>query len=336
MSTPEDSARINYRISAELKERLAQHAESESKQIKEVLDELVIAHLTGTEDQAVENTHLERDLGKVDRELQELTDDSDEEAAKHGKIIQNVMQAYESLGNDFVKIRLQALSDFRRDRHYWAAELEVENERELIAACQRAARIVELKQRKNALEAELARIHVIELTPLNVAPVTPAPKPQIYRVGWVKERGDEPTITRALVTSPPIDGLHPTRFRFPDGILGLVFEAAIEEYPEGVDYNPVQASEPEEIGLPVKRAKELKRILLAQRKDCPYAIRRQVSRPPDQDARTFAVKAELRTAQRDVKVQTDQEFSDIDEADWGPDEWSEDESWGEDEEEEET
>lgn len=232
MST--DRARFEYKMTPELKEKLRKRAEAEGRPMNELLNEIVHSHLEEGQENS-EQKELEREFEKVNKQLNTLEEKNQTTLQRSVTILQNVQQRYPTLHQDFKRIRLQAVSDYRKDPNRFSNEVGFRSERDIDEVCQLAEQLHELKSRKAELETRLGGIYGIEVhQPIVTAPVEKKDEPEyVFRVelthddlqGWWVTRYNVPDV-------PPIEGLKPFPFTFPDGRRGLVFEARPEEYPE--------------------------------------------------------------------------------------------------------
>lgn len=235
MESKARKARIELRTSEEVKEQLRRYAESQGIPASEALDKAIRSLAgTGTESGSEQKT-LENELEKVDRELGKLR--KEDEYAHSDQVAKLLLEEYPELGEDFRKIRLQAISDFRQDPAGWGNRFQVTEEREIAAACELASRQADLSNRKFEIEAKLGVIYGIQVKPTQrpetakreVERREPKQLPT-YRIElWGEERGVF-WLERAQVR--PVADVKLPIFTFPDGRKGYVYEARRSDYPK--------------------------------------------------------------------------------------------------------
>jgi len=173
-------SRINYRIDADLKERLRNYAESQGRAINEVLDEFVREHLDASEGSSeTDRKRLERELEKVDRDLAKMEDPRNETYERLSGIGGILLKAYPELQADFMKIRLRAVSDFQRLGQvpwrppYVPPKGDKVDEWDLVTACRFCKELLHLREVKRLLERKLSSIYGMEIDEASVVS-TPA------------------------------------------------------------------------------------------------------------------------------------------------------------------
>jgi hypothetical protein len=226
--------RLNLKIDPELKQRLLEESARQGKPISEILDEVTRRHLTGPDMSQQES--LEVDLEKVNTQIAKLGKNGDSE--KYRELIQRLTQHYPNL--PFRKLQLQAINDYRKSPEIWGNKLGVKDEEEIRDACKYAAQRANLEERRRTLELGLGAIYGIELTPEpepeseNNSSEAPKPtgKPSTYRISWAHKIG-EPGFNTAEVERAQVRQPAGTlkSFRFPDGVIGFVYEVQQEKYP---------------------------------------------------------------------------------------------------------
>lgn len=230
------SSRLNYKIDPELKERLQKYAGSQGRGMNEVMDEFLRTHLDiDSSTPEKEQDQLERDLERIDSQLGKLQEADQDTQAMH-TVVQNLMEMYSNLNQDFRKIRLQAISDYRSSPEPIGNRLGVKSEKEIREACQFFLQVTDLQKKKTEIETRLGILLGVEVKP------STSFTPKKGENGIEQSDTSLPTFRVMLdfdkndfccwVTQvrPRKGNLKP--LTFPDGTRGLVYEVRRSDYPK--------------------------------------------------------------------------------------------------------
>lgn len=157
---------MHCRITRDLKDWVTEYTTGAGKEIGELVQGVLEEYrqkATGKSPSLEEK--LERRLAKVDEELGELEDEKNR-ANMRSRTVANILgyRVYADLRQNFPKVRLRALQDFRQSKPAWAKQFQVKSEAEIIAACRMGAKLLELRAERNDLEARLGTLYGMQET----------------------------------------------------------------------------------------------------------------------------------------------------------------------------
>jgi hypothetical protein len=181
-----------------------------------------------------EQERLERELENLDAQLGKLAEK--EENARRQQLVERLFETYPNLEKDLRKIRLQAISDFRKSPETYADTLDVKSETEIVDACRATMKLAELQRKKIEIEVRLGVLYGVDIKLSD--PGTSDTKDKSNTKDESKSEGPPPTfrvngsgpgvVMRSYVR--PRKGLTKL-YRFPDGVTGFVYKVDFDKFP---------------------------------------------------------------------------------------------------------
>jgi hypothetical protein len=163
----ETRARIEYRTSADLKQRLVDYAQDHDTTINEVLDGLVRERLEqeGKQDPTeTEAKRFEKALRECEDKLMQLEKSKnvasmkDDEAFYFAAFLED--EPYKTLNGDWQRIRFQALEDYRsKSPPSWVRKWDIKSDLQIIEVCRLATELLELRAKRVELRQKLNRLY---------------------------------------------------------------------------------------------------------------------------------------------------------------------------------